>query len=110
MCQTVGTIVNINCKHSTLQWKVTNNSKQVTLEHSVKANLQQINEIEDNGIQIISKINISQNFEIKYLRLIQHIYLLNKYITITMDPHMPLSIECIVDHNCKVQFYIAYLA
>ena len=80
------------------------------MDYSVDAKLYPKDDKQDNSIQILCKKEISQNFEIKYLRLIQHIYLLNKYITITMDSHMPLSIECIVDHNCKLQFFIAHLA
>ena len=100
--------MNISCNSSILQWKITYNKKQLTLNYSVDGNLKQ-NKDKQNGIQILCKKEISQSFEIKYLRLMQHIYLLNKYITITMDSHMPLSIECIVDHNCKFQYFIAYL-
>lgn len=94
--------VDIKCTQHALEWMVIQKQRKLCIAY--KQDVHSNNKL----IQILCKQNIQQSVDIKYLAMIKNLALINKYITISMDPKCPVCIECEIGSHALLKAFIAW--
>ena len=94
--------VDIKCTQHTLEWMVIQKQRKLSIVY--KQDVHSNNKL----IQILCKQNIHQSVDIKYLAMLKSLALINKYITISMDPKCPVCIECEIGSHALLKVFIAW--
>ena len=94
--------VDIKCTGHTLEWTVIQKQRKLSIVY--KQDVHSSNKL----IQILCKQNIQQSVDIRYLAMLKNLALINKYITISMDPKCPVCIECEIGSHALLKVFIAW--